>query len=71
MNNLILIYSPCQRTGKSFLAKELVNRKIANSLDSFAVYIKKLSYDLHQALSYDRLSKDEFYYKVIKDFEGS
>lgn len=61
MNNIILVYSPCQATGKSYLSKELVTRKIVNNVDSFAVYIKKLSHDLHQAVSYLTLSKEEFY----------
>lgn len=61
MNNIILIYSPCQRTGKTYLSNELINRKIANLKDSFAIYIKELSFDLHKAVSYISLEQEDFY----------
>lgn len=66
MNNIILIYSPSQRTGKTYLSNELVNRKIANLKDSFAIYIKELSFNLHKAVSYLPLSEEDFY-QVRKD----
>lgn len=61
MNNIILIYSPCQRTGKTHLSNELVNRKIANLKDSFAVYIKELAFNLHKAVSFITLAEEDFY----------
>ena len=61
MNNIILIYSPTQRTGKTHLTKELLSRKIVNKVDSFAVYIKKLSHDLHKGVSHLNLSKEDLF----------
>lgn len=61
MNNIILIYSPCQRTGKTFLSNELVKRNIVKLKDSFALYIKELSFNLHKSVSYLPLSKEDFY----------
>lgn len=61
MNNIILIHSTSQGVGKTTLAKELIFRKIVNDVDSFAIYIKKLAFDLHKAVSYLSLSKDDFY----------
>lgn len=61
MNNIILIYSPSQGTGKTFLSNELVKRNIVNLKDSFAMYIKELSYTLHKSVSYLSLSKEDFY----------
>lgn len=66
MNNIILIYSPSQRTGKTYLSRELVSRGIVDKTDSFALYIKKLAYDLHKSVSYHKLSKEEFY-QTLKD----
>ena len=61
MNNIILLYGTSQGVGKTTLAKELISRKIVNTVDSFAVYIKKLSYDLHNAVSSISMTKEEFY----------
>lgn len=61
MNNIVLIYSPCQKTGKTFLSEELIKRKIINTKDSFAVYIKKISLDIHKAVSHLNLTQEEFF----------
>ena len=61
MINILLIASSGQRVGKTYLANELVSRKLFSERDGFAIYIKKLSYDIHQNLSYINLTKDEFY----------
>ena len=61
MINLILIASNSQGVGKSYLANDLIEKGIAKDKDSFAYYIKKLCFDLHNNLSYDQYSKQEFF----------
>lgn len=61
MHNIILLASDGQRVGKTYLAKDLVSKKICSDIDAFAIYIKKLALDLHKGVSYIPLSKEEFY----------
>lgn len=63
MYNIILLYSPSQQIGKSTLAKELEKRGIVHVIDSFAGYIKELSYNIHKAVSDISITKDEFFQK--------
>lgn len=66
MHNVILLSSDGQKLGKTELAKTLVKEGICCARDSFAIYIKKLSLDLHKGVSYDKYNSEEFY-QTVKD----
>lgn len=61
MKNIILLSSNCEAAGKSTLAKDLVKHGIVKYSYGFALNIKKLCFDIHEALSTQPLTQKEFY----------